>query len=97
MSYELSDKDVIHVPYKDLSLLKKDFEEGRLDYIVVESSYEDIFLSENENVHAFWAQEYENYAICYSKENDQLQEKVDAVLSQMISDGKLNEIFEKYF
>ena len=96
VEYELADKYVNHKTYNDISLLKKDFEAGYLDYVVIPFSYEESFISGNENVHGYWVQDYDNYAICYSKENEQLQKEIDAVLSQMIADGTLDEIFKKY-
>ncbi|MBR5827470.1 MAG: transporter substrate-binding domain-containing protein [Clostridia bacterium] len=96
VSYELLGKDIVHVPYNDMSELREVFESGYLDYIVVPHAYEESFIYENENVHGYWVQDYDNYAICYSKENKQLQKEINAVLSQMIDNGKLDEIFEKY-
>ena len=38
----------------------------------------------------------EDYAICVSKENDELLEKLDKALSELKSEGKIDEIVNKY-
>ena len=38
----------------------------------------------------------EDYAICVSKENDELKEAIDNALKELIADGSLQKIVDKY-
>lgn len=38
----------------------------------------------------------EDYAICFSKENTELKEKADAALKELIADGSLQKVVDKY-
>lgn len=38
----------------------------------------------------------EDYAICFAKDNAELQEKVDAALKELIADGSLKKVVDKY-
>ena len=70
---------------------------GKIDCVVIDNEPAKAFVAANEGLSVLDT-EYatEEYAICYAKDNTELGEKIDAALKKLISDGKVQEILDKY-
>ena len=70
---------------------------GKIDCVVIDNEPAKAFVAANEGLSVLDT-EYatEEYAICYAKDNTELGEKIDKALQKLISDGKVQEIIDKY-
>ena len=70
---------------------------GKIDCVVIDNEPAKAFVAANEGLSVLDT-EYatEEYAICYAKDNAELGEKIDKALQKLISDGKVQEIIDKY-
>lgn len=70
---------------------------GKVDCVIIDNNPAKEFVAANEGL-TLLDTEYavEDYAICYSKENTDLGVKIDKALQELIADGKVKEILDKY-
>ncbi len=70
---------------------------GQIDCVLIDNEPAKSFVKANAGLKILDT-EYanEDYAICLSKENTELLEKVNGALKELIADGKLQEIVDKY-
>ncbi len=70
---------------------------GKVDCVIIDNEPAKAFVAENEGLKILDT-EYavEDYAIAISKDNEELLEKVDAALKELIEDGTVQSILDKY-
>ena len=72
---------------------------GKVDMVIIDNEPAKSFVDANEGIHILEGDnEYavEDYAICVSKENTELLEKIDAALKELQDDGTVQAIVDKY-
>ena len=70
---------------------------GKLECAIIDDQVAKAFVQENPELKLLdTAYADEDYALCMSKENTELLEKIDKALEEMISDGAMQEIIDKY-
>lgn len=70
---------------------------GKVDCVIIDNEPAKSYVAANEDLKILET-EYavEDYAICFAKENTELQEKVNAALKELIADGSVQKIIDKY-
>ena len=70
---------------------------GKVDVVIIDNEPAKAFVAENEGL-VILDTEYavEEYAIAIAKENTELQEKVNAALEELIEDGSVAKVVNKY-
>lgn len=70
---------------------------GKVDCVIIDNEPAKAYVAANEGL-AILATEYvvEDYAICFAKENTELQTKVNNALKELIADGTVQKIIDKY-
>ncbi len=83
--------------YASGNLAVEGLKSGKVDCVIIDNEPAKAYVAENEGLKILDT-EYanEDYAICFSKNNPELQEKVDAALKELIEDGTLQKIVDKY-
>ncbi len=70
---------------------------GKVDCVVIDSQPAEAFVAANEGLKILdTAYTTEDYAICISKDNEALLSAVNSVLNELIADGSVQSILEKY-
>ena len=69
----------------------------KVDCVIIDNEPAKSYVAANEGLKVLDT-EYtvEDYAICFAKENTELQKKVDGALKELIADGSVKEVIEKY-
>ncbi len=70
---------------------------GKVDCVIIDNEPAKSYVAANEGL-AILDTEYtvEDYAICFAKENTELQEAVNGALKELIADGSVQKIIDKY-
>ncbi len=70
---------------------------GKVDCVIIDNEPAKAFVAENEGL-SILDTEYtvEDYAICIAKDNTELLDKVNAALDELIADGSVQTIIDKY-
>ena len=70
---------------------------GKVDCVIIDNEPAKSYVAANEGL-SILDTDYavEDYAICFAKENTELQEAVDEALKALIADGKVAEVVSKY-
>ena len=70
---------------------------GKVDCVIIDNEPAKSYVATNEGLKILET-EYavEDYAICFAKDNTELQEKVNAALKELIADGSVQKIIDKY-
>ena len=70
---------------------------GKVDCVIIDNEPAKNYVAANEGL-AILDTEYtvEDYAICFAKENTELQEQVNNALKELIEDGSVQKIIDKY-
>ena len=70
---------------------------GKVDCVIIANEPAKSYVAANEGLKILET-EYavEDYAICFAKDNTELQEKVNAALKELIADGSVQKIIDKY-
>ena len=70
---------------------------GKVDCVIIDNEPAKSYVAANEGLKILET-EYavEDYAICFAKENTELKEKVNAALKELIADGSVQKIIDKY-
>ncbi len=69
----------------------------KVDCVIIDNEPAKSYVAANDGLKVLDT-EYtvEDYAICFAKENTELQEKVNGALEELINDGSVKEVIEKY-
>lgn len=72
--------------------------QGRLDCVIIDEQPAKAFVAKNEGKLEILSDPFalEEYAICISKENKELAEKVNAALAELKAEGVLDQIIKNY-
>ncbi|MBE6929187.1 MAG: amino acid ABC transporter substrate-binding protein [Ruminococcaceae bacterium] len=70
---------------------------GKIDCVIIDNEPAKAFVAANEGL-VILDTEYaiEDYAICFAKNNSALRDKVDGALKELIADGTVQNIIDKY-
>ncbi len=70
---------------------------GKVDCVIIDNEPAKSYVAANEGLKILET-EYveEDYAICFAKENTELQEKVNTALKELIADGSVQQVVDKY-
>lgn len=70
---------------------------GKVDCVIIDNEPAKAYVAANEGLKILDT-EYteEDYAICFNKEDTELQEKVDGALKELIADGSVQKVVDKY-
>lgn len=70
---------------------------GKVDCVIIDNEPAKSYVAANEGLKILET-EYavEDYAICFAKDNTELKEKVNAALKELIADGSVQKIIDKY-
>lgn len=70
---------------------------GKIDCVIIDNEPAKAFVAANEGLKILdSAYAEEDYAICFAKENTELKDKVNAALEELIADGTVEKIVNKY-
>ncbi len=83
--------------YANGALAVEALKAGKVDCVIIDNEPAKAYVAANEG-HKILDTEYanEDYAICFAKENTELQTKVNAALKELIADGTVQKIIDKY-
>ncbi len=70
---------------------------GKIDAVIIDNEPAKSYAAANEGMKVL-STEYlsENYAICFAKNNTELKDKVNGALKELIADGTVKNIIDKY-
>ena len=69
----------------------------KVDCVIIDNEPAKSYVAANEGLKVLeTAYVEEDYAICFNKENTELQEKVNGALKELIADGTVQKIIDKY-
>ena len=85
------------VRYQNGALAVEGLKSGKVDCVIIDNEPAKAYVKANTGLKILDT-EYanEDYAICIAKENDKLLEKVNAALKELIADGSVQKIVDKY-
>ena len=85
------------VKYENGALAVEALKSGKVDCVIIDNEPAKAYVAANEGLKILET-EYveEDYAICFAKENTELQEKVNAALKELIADGSVKKVVDKY-
>lgn len=85
------------VQYDNGAMAVEGLKSGKVDCVIIDNEPAKSYAAANEGLKVLET-EYavEEYAICFSKENAALQEAVNGILEDLIADGSVQEIVDKY-
>ena len=70
---------------------------GKVECVIIDNEPAKSYVAANEGLKILdTSYAVEDYAICFAKENTELKDKVDAALQELIADGSVQEIVDKY-
>lgn len=70
---------------------------GKIDCVIIDNEPAKSFVEANEGLKILdTAYAQEDYAICFAKDNTELKDKVNAALKELIADGTVQKIVDKY-
>ena len=84
--------------YENISLAIADLKAGNINAIIMDDSVAKEAAAANADVAKVIdiALTVEEYGIAISKGNDELKEKIDTALAELVEEGKVDELLEKY-
>ena len=70
---------------------------GKVDCVIIDNEPAKSYVAANEGLKILeTSYAVEDYAICFAKENTELKDKVDAALKELIADGSVQAVVNKY-
>ena len=83
--------------YENGALAVEALKNGKVDCVIIDNQPAKSYVAANEGL-AILETEYavEDYAICFAKENTELQEQVNTALKELIADGSVQRVIDKY-
>ncbi len=94
-SDEFGEENVIK--YENGALAVEALKNGKVDCVIIDNEPAKSYVAANEGL-VILETEYaiEDYAICFAKENTELQEQVNTALKELIADGSVQRVVDKY-
>lgn len=69
----------------------------KVDCVIIDNEPAKSYVKANEGLKVLDTEyKVEDYAICFAKEDTELKDKVDGALKELIADGSVKEVIEKY-
>ena len=94
-SGDFGDENV--VKYANGALAVEGLKSGKVDCVIIDNEPAKAYVAANEGLKILeTTYADEDYAICVSKDNDELKEAIDNALKELIADGSLQKIVDKY-
>lgn len=85
------------VKYDNGALAVQALVSGKVDCVIIDNEPAKSYVAANEGLVVLdTAYVEEDYAICFAKENTELQEKVNTALEELIADGSVQKVIDKY-
>ena len=83
--------------YQNGALAVEALKRGKVNCVIIDNEPAKAYVAANEGLKILDT-EYvtEDYAICFAKENTELQEKVNTALKELIEDGSVKKVVDKY-
>ena len=83
--------------YENGALAVEALKNDKVDCVIIDNQPAKSYVAANEGL-AILETEYavEDYAICFAKENTELQEQVNTTLKELIADGSVQKVIDKY-
>ncbi|MGN0451783.1 MAG: basic amino acid ABC transporter substrate-binding protein [Acutalibacteraceae bacterium] len=83
--------------YQNGALAVEALKGGKVDCVIIDNEPAKAYVAANEGLRILDT-EYvtEDYAICFAKKNTELQEKVNDALKELIEDGSVKKVVDKY-
>ncbi len=83
--------------YQNGALAVEALKGGKVDCVIIDNEPAKAYVAANEGLKILDT-EYvtEDYAICFAKKNTELQEKVNDALKELIEDGSVKKVVDKY-
>ena len=70
---------------------------GKIDCVIIDNEPAKAFVAANAGLKILETEfTVEDYAICFSKSNNALKDKVNAALKELIADGSVKKVVDKY-
>ena len=70
---------------------------GKIDCVIIDDNPAKAFVAANQGLKILdTSYTVEDYAICYAKDNAELGEKIDKALQELIADGSVQKVIDKY-
>ena len=85
------------IGYQNGALAVEALKRGKVNCVIIDNEPAKAYVAANEGLKILDT-EYvtEDYAICFAKENTELQEKVNTALKELIEDGSVKKVVDKY-
>lgn len=85
------------IKYANGALAVEALKSGKVDCVIIDNEPAKAYVAANEGLKILDT-EYanEDYAICFAKENTELQKKVNDALKALIADGSVQKVIDKY-
>ena len=94
-SGDFGDENV--VKYENGAIAVQALAAGKVDCVIIDNQPAKKYVEANEGLTILeTAYADEEYAICFNKENTDLQQKVNKALEELIADGSVQKIVDKY-
>ena len=85
------------VKYENGAIAVQALVSGKVDCVIIDNQPAKKYVEANEGLVILETPyEEEDYAICFNKENTDLQQKVNKALEELIADGSVQKIVDKY-
>lgn len=85
------------VGYQNGALAVEGLKGDKVDCVIIDNEPAKAYVAANPGLKILDTKyTEEDYAICFAKDNTELQEKVNSILEELIADGSLQEIVDKY-
>ncbi len=85
------------VRYANGGLAVEGLKGGKVDCVIIDNEPAKSYVAANKGLKILdTSYADEDYAICFAKENTELQEKVNKALEELIADGSVKKVVEKY-
>ena len=83
--------------YENGALAVEALKNDKVDCVIIDNQPAKSYVAANEGL-AILETEYavEDYAICFAKENTELQEQVNTALKELIADGSVQKVIDEY-
>ena len=83
--------------YDNGALAVEGLKSGKVDCVIIDNEPAKAYVAANEGLKILDTKyAIEDYAICFAKENTALQEKVNGALEELVADGSVQKIIDKY-
>lgn len=85
------------IPYENGAVAVQALLSGKVDCVIIDNEPAKSYVKANEGLKILETKYVEeDYAICFNKNNSELQEKVNNALKELIAEGKVKGVVDKY-